>query len=95
MMQRWRTYAKTIKGQLIYYKELAREPRTPKLSRWLIGMAIAYLVSPIDLIPDFIPVIGYLDDLIIVPCLVGLAMFFIPENVKTDVKIKINASKLP
>lgn len=88
-MNKWRVFAKTIKSQLAYYKELAREPRTPRLSKWLIGIAIAYLVSPIDIIPDFIPVIGYLDDLIIVPCLIGLAMLFIPKNVKIEVKTKL------
>jgi uncharacterized membrane protein YkvA (DUF1232 family) len=56
----------------------ARDPRTPKSAKWLALGVAAYALSPIDLIPDFIPVIGYLDDLIIVPLGVLLAGRLIP-----------------
>ena len=78
--------AAKIKGELAYYKALAAHKRTPRISRVLMVCALAYLASPIDLIPDFIPVIGQLDDLIIVPLLVWLALRFIPEEVRVEVR---------
>jgi len=52
------------------YQLALHHPRTPALAKWLLRAAIAYAISPIDLIPDFIPVIGHLDDVVIVPALV-------------------------
>ena len=66
------------------YRLVLRHPRTPRASRLLLGAAIAYAASPIDLIPDFIPVIGHLDDLIIVPLLIRLATRLIPKDVITE-----------
>lgn len=58
----------------------SRDNRTPILVKIIVGLVIAYALSPIDLIPDFIPVIGYLDDLIILPIGIWLAIRLIPED---------------
>lgn len=63
-------------------------PETPGLSRWLLGGALAYLLSPVDLIPDWIPILGQLDDLLIVPVLVYAALSFIPLAVKKECRDK-------
>ena len=58
----------------------SRDNRTPVLAKIMIGLVIAYALSPIDLIPDFIPVIGYLDDIIILPIGIWLAIRLIPHD---------------
>lgn len=58
----------------------SRDKRTPVLAKIIIGFVIAYALSPIDLIPDFIPVIGYLDDLILLPIGMWLAIRLIPQD---------------
>ena len=73
-----------FKTLLSVYNAAIRHPRTPRLPRWLLIVAIAYLASPIDLIPDFIPVLGHLDDLIIIPALVALAVRLIPQDVLAE-----------
>jgi uncharacterized membrane protein YkvA (DUF1232 family) len=62
----------------------ARDPRTPWYAKWLAIAVAAYAFSPIDLIPDFIPVLGYLDDLLLVPLGVWLAVRLIPKDVLAE-----------
>jgi uncharacterized membrane protein YkvA (DUF1232 family) len=59
----------------------ARDPAVPVLPKIIIGLVIAYALSPIDLIPDFIPVIGYLDDILLIPLGIALAVKMIPPAV--------------
>lgn len=68
-----------FKRELQLYRNILADPRTPRLTKWLLGSAVAYAVTPIDLIPDFIPVIGHLDDAIILPLLVYFALRAIPK----------------
>jgi len=74
---------KEIKNNAKKYIELCKliyaDSRTPKTAKILLWIAIAYALSPVDLIPDFIPVIGYLDDMIIVPVLLYIAMRSVPK----------------
>ncbi len=77
-----------VKQEIAYYRALFTHPHTPWISRWLLGAAIAYLVSPIDIIPDFIPILGQLDDLLIVPLLIYAALIFIPASVKAECREK-------
>jgi uncharacterized membrane protein YkvA (DUF1232 family) len=70
-----------IKKYLSLAKIIYRDKRTPKVSKFFLWLAMAYAISPIDLIPDFIPIIGYLDDIIILPILIFLALIFVPKIV--------------
>ena len=73
--------ARKLKRQTLVAYFAARDPKTPLLVRLLALLIAAYALSPIDLIPDFIPVLGYLDDLILIPLGVSLVVSLLPEAV--------------
>ena len=73
MLTQLKRVGETFRRELTFYRFVVADPRTPKLAKWLLGLALGYAISPIDLIPDFIPVVGYLDDVLIVPALIILA----------------------
>ncbi|MFA5180736.1 MAG: YkvA family protein [Syntrophales bacterium] len=81
-------HARSLIGRFLqeieFYRRVLRHPRTPRLSKLLLGAAIAYAASPIDLIPDFIPVVGHLDDLVILPLLIWAAVRLIPKGVTAE-----------
>lgn len=66
------------------YRLVSKHPETPFLAKCLLGLAIAYVLLPFDLIPDFIPVIGQLDELVIVPGLLYLALRMIPDRIVNE-----------
>lgn len=74
-------WARQIKSDIVAVYFAARNPDTPPLVRLLALAVAAYALSPIDLIPDFIPVLGYLDDLIIVPVGLMIVVRLIPPNI--------------
>ncbi len=76
--------AGAFKRELAVYRCALRHPRTPLAARLLLGAAVGYALLPFDLIPDFLPVIGHLDDLIIVPGMVWLALRLIPPAVMDE-----------
>ncbi len=69
-----------FKNEIVLYRNILSDPRTPRPAKILLGVAITYAVTPVDIIPDFIPVIGHLDDAIIIPILVYLAVKTIPQS---------------
>jgi uncharacterized membrane protein YkvA (DUF1232 family) len=69
-----------------------RDPRTPLIARVLAAGVAAYALSPIDLIPDFIPVLGFLDDLIIVPLGVAAVVKMLPTEVVAEARVKADAT---
>ncbi|MBE0691229.1 MAG: DUF1232 domain-containing protein [Anaerolineae bacterium] len=86
MLDRLRAFTRTVKSEIDVYQRVLRDPRTPWPARLLLGAALGYLLLPFDLIPDFIPVLGQLDDLLIVPGLVWLATRLIPQDAWDDAR---------
>jgi uncharacterized membrane protein YkvA (DUF1232 family) len=82
---------KEIKQNLQVYRLLAKDPRLPRRSKILLTMAVGYLAMPFDLIPDFIPILGQLDDLVIVPALVYFALKSIPKELIEEYRKKVQA----
>lgn len=76
--------AKALKAETLALYLAARHPDTPWAARMLVAFAVGYALSPIDLIPDFIPVLGYLDELILLPMVLWLAVRMIPAPVMAD-----------
>jgi len=91
-MSRLRKWARTLKRKTLIVYFAARDPRTPWFPRMLALAIAAYALSPIDLIPDFIPVLGYLDDVIIVPLGLWFVLRLIPAEVIADSHAKAEAA---
>ncbi|MEG1969030.1 MAG: YkvA family protein [Burkholderiaceae bacterium] len=83
-----RQRARLLKAETLALALAASDPRTPWIVKLLVFAAVAYALSPIDLIPDFIPVLGLLDDLVILPLLIGLAIRLTPPAVLTDARAR-------
>src|SRR6266853_4872626 len=73
--------ARHLKSETLVLWLAARHPGTPWYAQLLVAAIVAYALSPIDLIPDFIPVLGYVDDLLIVPLGISLALKLIPRAI--------------
>jgi len=76
--------ARLFKRELRIYQRVLKDERTPARAKIFLGLAIAYLCTPFDLIPDFIPVIGHLDDAVIIPALVFVALRSVPREVVSE-----------
>ena len=70
-----------VRRQMRFYRLLLRDPRTPTSSKILLGAALGYAIWPLGLVPDFIPIVGYVDDIVIVPALVCIAVRRVPDLV--------------
>jgi uncharacterized membrane protein YkvA (DUF1232 family) len=92
LIEIWKQQARKLKIEVYALYLAARDPRLPWYARLFIGVVVAYAFSPIDLIPDFIPVLGYLDDLILVPLGVVIALRMIPKDVMEECRVKAQES---
>ena len=88
---RLRGAARALKRDTYTLYFACRDPRTPWYAKAVTGFVVAYALSPIDLIPDFIPVIGYLDDLVLVPLGIFVAVRLIPADVLADCRATAHA----
>jgi uncharacterized membrane protein YkvA (DUF1232 family) len=81
LFDRLKSIAAKLKTEFEFYKRLQQHPQTPKLAKFFLWLAIAYTLLPFDLIPDFIPVLGQLDEVVIIPLLLYFALKCTPQEV--------------
>lgn len=87
-MERLRAWARAVKRDVVALYLAGRDPRVPWYAKVLALATAAYALSPIDLIPDFIPVLGYLDDPIIVPLGILLTVRLVPKAVMAELRVQ-------
>jgi uncharacterized membrane protein YkvA (DUF1232 family) len=80
--------ARHLKAETFALYLAARDPRTPWYAKLLVAGIVAYAFSPVDLIPDFVPVLGYLDDLILIPIGIALAIKLVPHQVLAECRAR-------
>jgi len=90
MWEKAKAVVEAFRREVRVYRLVLADPRTPWLARVLLGAAVAYALSPIDFVPDFIPVVGYLDDVVVVPGLVYLALRLVPREVVAECRARVN-----
>lgn len=88
IFERWKQKTKHIKIEIYALYLAYRDPRVPWYAKALVAVVVGYAFSPIDLIPDFIPVLGYLDDLILLPLGVAVVLKMIPGEVMADCRAR-------
>jgi len=93
-IESWKAKAKQLKTEIVALYLASKHPGTPWYAKVLAALIIGYALSPIDLIPDFIPVAGYLDDLIIIPAGIALLIKMIPRDVLEECRAKAQSDLL-
>jgi uncharacterized membrane protein YkvA (DUF1232 family) len=96
MIEKLKSWARTVKTDIVSLYIALKDTRTPLLAKVIAVSVVTYALSPIDLIPDFIPVFGYLDDLLIVPLGIAIAVRLIPSNLMAEFRaMAIEHERLP
>jgi len=91
MLRRWKETVRKLKEDIYTLYLAANDPRIPFGAKVVLVVTVAYAFSPIDLIPDFIPLIGYLDDLLLLPLGIWLCIKLIPDEVLEEYRVKAKA----
>lgn len=87
-IEQWKIKAKKLKVEVYALYFAYQDPRIPWYARIFIMLIVGYAFSPIDFIPDFVPVLGYLDDLVLIPLFITLALKMIPNQVMVEARAK-------
>ncbi|MBE9478661.1 MAG: DUF1232 domain-containing protein [Chloroflexi bacterium] len=86
-MEQWKRKVKLLRAETYALYLAYRDPRVPWYAKVFAALVVGYAFSPIDLIPDFIPIVGYLDDLILVPIGITIALKMIPKEVMEECRV--------
>ena len=94
VIKNWREWAVELKRQTFALYLAYKDPRVPWYAKLFGALVVAYALSPVDLIPDFIPVIGYLDDLILIPLGIALTVRMIPKEIMQECRAKAQSEMM-
>ncbi|MFX0114425.1 MAG: YkvA family protein [Candidatus Hodarchaeota archaeon] len=94
LLDSWKKRVKKLKEEVLVLYIASKDPRVSRWRKLLLGIVIGYLFCPLDLIPDFIPILGYLDDLLLVPFGIWLMAKIIPPAVLSDAREYLRAGNL-
>src|SRR5687767_10909632 len=92
MLEKLKVRAEALKRETLALWYALKHPRTPLAAKVVAGVVVAYALSPIDLIPDFIPVLGLLDDIILLPLGIALCLRLMPAEVMAECRARASAS---
>lgn len=96
MFNKLKEHVKKLKRDIVPVYYALHDKRTPLIAKLLAALTVVYVLSPLDLIPDFIPVLGLLDDLILMPLLIRATLKLIPPDLINEIRSKIDTKqKLP
>ncbi|KJR45142.1 protein of unknown function DUF1232 [Desulfosporosinus sp. I2] len=90
ILDKLKAFARKLKQELFVLFLASKDDRVPWYAKLVSFLVVTYAFSPIDLIPDFIPILGYLDDIILIPLGISLALKMIPQPIIDDLRIKAN-----
>ena len=88
VVQQLRAWARTLKTETYALALAARDPRVPWYARVFMALIVAYAFSPLDLVPDSVPILGYLDDLILIPLGIWLALKMVPQPIMAECRAR-------
>ena len=88
LLEKLKSWARLLKQNIVMLWFATKHPQTPCLPKAICIFIVAYALSPIDLIPDFIPILGYVDDLILLPMLIWIAIRLIPNSIIQESRIQ-------
>jgi uncharacterized membrane protein YkvA (DUF1232 family) len=91
LLEKLKSWARLLKQNIVMLWFATKHPQTPRLPKAICIFIVAYALSPIDLIPDFIPILGYVDDLILLPMLIWIAIRLIPNSIIQESRIQADA----
>lgn len=91
-LDRWKRRVRHLKAEVYAVYLACKDPRVPWYARTIAACVVGYAFSPIDLIPDFVPILGYVDDLILVPLGIALVLRMIPPTVMAECRDKAHAA---
>lgn len=92
MLETLKTVGRQFKTDLKVYRLVLKDSRTPMMAKVVLGAAVGYALMPFDLIPDFLPVVGHLDDVIIIPGLVYMALKLIPKELVEEHRARVKGA---
>jgi uncharacterized membrane protein YkvA (DUF1232 family) len=93
-MKGWSDRARRLKVELVALYLAARHPQTPWYAKLVVAGLVAYAVTPVDLLPDALPILGFIDDLVFVPIAIAAAIRFVPAPVLAECRVKAHERSL-